>query len=123
MYSPTCRRKKNPKIMWSEMACENADASGTRPAAVAALTVLLTGYTYWGFGAGVSLLLVGIQDMGKWQVNKIVATGGMLRVVKSSQHAGLCHVMEGFLNGLGTNRLTSPKEFNSMPGGNAHSCC
>ncbi len=56
--------------------------------------------------------------MGKWEV-KVVLSGGTVGVVMSSQHSGLCHVAEGFFDGLGANRPTSPEESSSNPGGKA----
>ena len=61
---------------------------------------------------------VGFKEVGKGQ-SQVMAGGGSAGVRVSLQHEGLCHVTEGFFNGLSANLPTFPKESSSSPGGKA----
>jgi hypothetical protein len=56
--------------------------------------------------------------VGKGQ-SQVGAGAGASGVGVSFQHEGLCHVLPGFFNGVGSNLLTFPKESSTSPGGKA----
>jgi hypothetical protein len=61
---------------------------------------------------------VGFKEVGKGQ-SQLVSGVGTARVGVSLQHEGLCHVTQGFFNGLCSNLPAFPKESSASPGGKA----
>jgi hypothetical protein len=54
--------------------------------------------------------------VGKGQ-SQVEARSGAAWVGVSFRHKGLCHVMQGFFNSLGSNLPTFPKESSKSSGG------
>jgi hypothetical protein len=61
----------------------------------------------------------GLKEVGKGQ-SQVKAGAGLSGFGVSFQHEGLCHLTQGFFNGLGSNLPTFPKESSTSPGGKAH---
>jgi hypothetical protein len=72
---------------------------------------------YLGFGGRVAHP-EGLKEVGKGQ-SQVGAGAGASGVGVSFQHEGLCHVTQGYFNGLGSNLPTFPKESSTSPGGKA----
>ena len=70
---------------------------------------------YLGFGGRVAHP-EGLKEVGKGQ-SQVGAGAGASGVGVSFQHEGLCHVTQGFFNGLGSNLPAFPKESSTSPGG------
>jgi hypothetical protein len=70
---------------------------------------------YLGFGGGVAHTK-GFKEVGKGQ-SQVGAGAGASGVGVSFQHEGLCHVTQGFFDGLGANLPAFPKESSTSPGG------
>jgi hypothetical protein len=77
----------------------------------------MDGQSDLGSWCGVSVA-VGLKEVGKGQ-SQVVACCCSAGVGVSLQHEGLCHVTQGFFDGLGTNLPAFPKESSSSPGGKA----
>jgi hypothetical protein len=72
---------------------------------------------YLGFGCRIAHP-EGLKEVGKGQ-SQVGAGAGSSGVGVSFQHEGLCHLTQGFFNGLGSNLPTFPKESRTSPGGKA----
>lgn len=77
----------------------------------------IDGQSHLGTWDGVASL-EGLKDMGKGQRQGIAAgSTGASGVSVSFQHEGLCHMTQGFFDGLGSNLPTLPKVSSTSPGG------
>ena len=72
---------------------------------------------YLGFWCGIPIS-DGFKEVGKGQ-SQVGSGAGASGVRVSFQHEGLCHVTQGFLDGLGSNLPTFPKVSSTSPGGKA----